>query len=157
MPKYSVEYKKRVVDDYKKNGKTYCVKKYGHSSSVIYRWVRKSETVGFVRKKSKTYTPKEKLEILNYYFKNGFSETSRKYDVNSGLIFTWERKYREYGLEGLSIDGRGRPRKGLPPKKNLNTDLDLLAENQRLRIELEYLKKLDTLVQEREERERKKK
>ena len=34
---------------------------------------------------------------------------------------------------------------------------DLIAENQRLRMENEYLKKLNALVQERIERERKKK
>lgn len=44
-------------------------------------------------------------------------------------------------------------------KKKLNKDIeeDLIAENQRLRIENEYLKKLNALVQERIKRENKKK
>ena len=46
-----------------------------------------------------------------------------------------------------------------PKKKNLNKEVeeDLIAENQRLRMENEYLKKLNALVQERIKREDKKK
>lgn len=44
-------------------------------------------------------------------------------------------------------------------KKKLNKDIeeDLIAENQRLRMENEYLKKLNALVQERINQENKKK
>ena len=44
-------------------------------------------------------------------------------------------------------------RKGRPPKLDPKVEEDLIAENQRLRMEIEYLKKLDALVREREERE----
>ena len=46
-----------------------------------------------------------------------------------------------------------------PKKKKLNKDVeeDLIAENQRLRMENEYLKKLNALVQKRIKRENKKK
>ena len=54
---------------------------------------------------------------------------------------------------------RGRKSTGRPRKKPLdkNVEEDLIAENQRLRMENECLKKLNALVQERIERERKKK
>ena len=42
-------------------------------------------------------------------------------------------------------------------KKNVNENEDLLAEVQRLRIENEYLKKLNALVLEREKSKQKKK
>lgn len=42
-------------------------------------------------------------------------------------------------------------------KKNINENEDLLAELQRLRMENEYLKKLNALIQEREKSEQKKK
>ena len=44
-------------------------------------------------------------------------------------------------------------------KKKLNKDIeeDLIAENQRVRMENEYLKKLNALVQERINQENKKK
>lgn len=157
MPQYDVKYKKKVLAYFKKHGKAATMKKFGHSSSVIYRWKQKSETVGFMRKKTRTYTREEKLDILNFYWKNGLSETEGKFDINCSVIYKWERLFREYGVEALDWDGRGRKPKLLGPKKNVNEDPDLLAENQRLRMENLYLKKLDALVQEREERERKRK
>jgi len=44
-------------------------------------------------------------------------------------------------------------KKGRPPKLDSKIEEDLIAENQRLRMEIEYLKKLDALVREREEQE----
>ena len=38
-------------------------------------------------------------------------------------------------------------KKGRPPKLDKKVEEDLIAENQRLRMEIEYLKKLDALVQ----------
>lgn len=45
--------------------------------------------------------------------------------------------------------------KGRPPKLDKKVEEDLFAENQRLRMENAYLKKLNALVQEREKSERK--
>ena len=90
----------------------------------------------------------------------GYNETMRKYNINSHTVIpNWERKYLEEGIEGLTKDNRGRPSKkrGRPPKLDKQVEEDLIAENQRLRMENEYLKKLNALVQERIERERKKK
>ncbi len=30
-----------------------------------------------------------------------------KYNIDSSVISSWERKYRKYGFDGLKIDGRG--------------------------------------------------
>ena len=72
-----------------------------------------------------------------------------------------ERIYYEEGPQGLYEERRGRPQKMKfkENKKKLNKDIeeDLIAENQRLRMENEYLKKLNALVQERIKRENKKK
>ncbi len=157
MAKYSVEFKKKVLRYYKKNGITKTCRKFSMVDNVIYRWKRKEETVGFMRKKNKSYSKEEKIAILEYMWKNGYSETERKFDVNSGLVNKWERLYREHGLEGLAYDGRGRKPSSLGTKKDISKDEDLLEELQRLRIENMYLKKLDALVQEREERGVKKK
>ncbi|MFV0424023.1 MAG: hypothetical protein ACK5K7_00400, partial [Bacilli bacterium] len=75
MPQYDVEYKKKVLAYFDNNGISATCRKFGHSMSVIYHWKRKEKTVGFVRKKTKTYTINEKLDILNYYWKNGLIET----------------------------------------------------------------------------------
>ena len=61
----------------------------------------------------------------------------------------------------MYIERRGRSKNmsSKSKKKNLNKEVeeDLIAENQRLRMENEYLKKLNALVQERIKRENKKK
>ena len=73
-----------------------------------------------------------------------------------------ERIYLEEGAEGLMKERRGRAcaasgtRKGRPPKLDPKVEEDLIAENQRLRMEIEYLKKLDALVQKRLQEEKKK-
>ena len=100
----------------------------------------------------------------------GDRETVRKYwDVSKGqeanyknAVQRWERIYLEEGAEGLMKERRGRAcsasgtRKGRPPKLDKKVEEDLIAENQRLRMEIEYLKKLDALVQKRLQEEKKK-
>lgn len=157
MSKYSVEYKKKVLAYLDKNGIIATKSKFGHNHSVIYRWKQKGETMGFMRKENKMYSREEKLNILNYYWKFGRSETEREFDISNSTFYKWERLFKEYGPKGLDWNGRGRKPKNLGEKKDLNNDPDLLAETQRLRMENLYLKKLDALVQKREELERKKK
>jgi transposase len=70
-------------------------------------------------------------------------------------VSDWERIYYEEGKEALYEERRGRASKmgakrPKKPKKDVQTNEDLLAEVQRLRMENEYLKKLNALVQERE-------
>ena len=100
----------------------------------------------------------------------GYRETVRKHwDVSKGqeanyknAVQRWERIYLEEGAEGLMKERRGRAgaasgtKKGRPPKLDKKVEEDLIAENQRLRMEIEYLKKLDALVQKRLHKERKK-
>ena len=70
--------------------------------------------------------------------------------------------YHENGKEALFEERRGgaskmRIKKTQKVKKQTDVNKDLLAEVQRLRMENEYLKKLNALVQERIKRENKKK
>ena len=74
-------------------------------------------------------------------------------------VIKWERVYYEEGPDGLlKKKTRGRPPKmSNQPRNNKKhskeAEEDLLAEVQRLRMENEYLKKLNALVQERIARE----
>lgn len=85
--------------------------------------------------------------------KMSYRETERKYDLPSKRSAAWERIYLEEGAEGLYIERRGRvcsikgTLKGRKPKVEKSKEEDLIAELQRLRIENEYLKKLNALVQ----------
>ena len=99
-----------------------------------------------------------------------YKETVRKYWEGSKgkeanyvkQIQLWERIFLEEGAEGLMKERRGRActasdsNKGRPPKFDRKVEEDLIAENQRLRMEFEYLKKLDALVRKREQEEGKK-
>lgn len=83
-----------------------------------------------------------------------YSKIVQKYwDIRKGQehhyqkqIQRWERIYLEEGAEGLMKERRGRGSKGRPPKLDTKVEEDLIAENQRLRMENEYLKKLSALV-----------
>ena len=86
----------------------------------------------------------------------GYCETARKYDLGDPKKGTcvhtlqrWERIFLEEGAEGLMKERRGKSygsKKGRPPKLDKKVEEDLIAENQRLRMEIEYLKKLSALV-----------
>lgn len=124
------------------------------------------------REEQKRYSTEFKISaILDMRGNNlGYNETVRKYwGVKVGKeknyikqLQGWERIYLEEGAEGLMKERRGRAcsadgtRKGRPPKLNKQVEEDLIAENQRLRMEIEYLKKLDALVRKREQNEAKK-
>lgn len=117
--------------------------------------------MGKTGRKNKRYSPEFKISVimdmrdqhLNYH------ETVRKYTLGNDqtggarqMLQRWERIFLEEGAEGLMKERRGRgssesgTRKGRPPKLEKKVEEDLIAENQRLRMENEYLKKLSALV-----------
>lgn len=83
-------------------------------------------------------------------------ETAKRFGLRHKRIQDWERIYLAEGPEGLYIEHRGRSSTGRPKKLPKEVEEDLLAENQRLKAELAYLKKLQALVSEREQRQKKK-
>lgn len=87
-------------------------------------------------------------------------ETATKHQISRSMLQRWERIYLEEGPEGLYIERRGRTsgtKKGRPPKLDKKVEEDMIAENQRLRAEVDYLKKLNALVLEEERRDRRRK
>ena len=112
-------------------------------------------------KPNKKYSGEFKRKVVEHMRTEhlSYSETSRIYEINSHhRIQEWERIYLEEGPAGLQIERRGKGSKGgsgRPPRLDAKVEADLIAEVQRLRMENDYLKKLNALVQERERRERK--
>ena len=110
--------------------------------------------MGKTGRKNKIYSPEFKISVIMDMRDNhlGYSETMRKYfpHLQSSRSFAflqkWERIFLQEGAEGLMKERRGRAcaasgtRKGRPPKLNKKLEEDLIAENQRLRMEIEYLK-----------------
>ena len=83
--------------------------------------------------------------------------TMQEFGINDHkIIERWERIYLEEGPEGLAIKRRGRGSTGGPKKLPKDVEEDLLAEVQRLRAEVDYLKNLKALVLEEERRQHKK-
>ena len=112
-------------------------------------------------RKNKVYSAEFKINAIMDMREHRLSyrETAKKHGLvnksEGGAINTlqrWERIYLEEGAEGLMKERRGRAccasgtRKGRPPKLDKKVEEDLIAENQRLRMEIEYLKKLSALV-----------
>ena len=117
--------------------------------------------MGKTGRKNKVYSAEFKIGVIMDMREHhlGYCETARKYELGDpnlgGVVHTlrrWERIYLEEGAEGLVKERRGRAcsaggtRKGRPPKLDKKVEEDLIAENQRLRMEIEYLKKLSALV-----------
>ena len=111
-------------------------------------------------KNQRKYSPEFKISVIMDMREHhlGYRETIRKYweDGQEANYLTqirlWERIYLEEGAEGLMKERRGRAckasgsNKGRPPKLDRKVEEDLIAENQRLRMEIEYIKKLSALV-----------
>ena len=125
------------------------------------------------------YSPELKISVILDMRNNhlGYRETARKYNLGNNvcqgkeLARKWERIYLEEGEAGFYIERRGRTtkmdnsKKGRPRKKPLDKQVenDLIAENQRLKEELEYLraeneyiKKLSALIAAEEQKKSKK-
>ena len=101
-------------------------------------------------KPNKRYTPEFKKVVVETMMEErlSYSETCRRFEVSSrDRIKSWERIYLEEGPEGFAVERRGRSSKGRPPKRlPKEVTEDLLAEVQRLRAEVDYLKNLQALV-----------
>ena len=113
--------------------------------------------------KQKKYSTEFKIGVIMDMREHhlGYRETARKHfdaksrseeELYKDSIRRWERIFLEEGAEGLMKERRGRAckasgsNKGRPPKLDRKVEEDLIAENQRLRMEIEYLKKLSALV-----------
>ena len=108
---------------------------------------------------NKRYTPEFKQLVVETMREERLSvrETMQRFEINDhGIIERWERIYLEEGPEGLAIERRGRKRGSQLSKLSKTVEEDLIAENQRLRAENEYLKKLQALVLEEERRRHRK-
>jgi len=110
------------------------------------------------------YTGEFKQAVVDDMQENklSYSDIMRKYEISSySVVARWERIYLEEGAAGLHVERRGRAnitegvQKGRKPKLDKQVEKDLIAENQQLRMEIDYLKKLNALVLDRHAHEKK--
>lgn len=118
------------------------------------------------------YSPEFKISVIIDMRNNRLSymATMRKYfpqfpAKDYQFIKRWERIYLTEGAVGFMVERRGRKGTGRPNKKPLDKEIenDLIAENQRLKeqleyaqMEIEYIKKLSALVLAEEQEKNKK-
>ena len=132
MAMYTVEQKLEVLKYYNNNGFKETILVYNISASSIYKWLRKYERGSMSRKKNTKYTAEMKLEIIDYYRKNGYSKTENKYDISSSVFLKWESVLQEQGVVALGEE------ESWPKNTNINDALeneDLIQELHRLRLE----------------------
>jgi transposase-like protein len=141
----------QVIDKYKiasRNQLSRWVDKYnGHSSLRAYTGGTTAMTKG------RTTTLQERIEIVLYCLAHAqdYRKTAEQFEVSYQQVYGWVKKYEVGGQEALH-DGRGRTK---APEELTDADRHKLAmkkleyENERLRAENAFLKKLQELERRR--------
>lgn len=161
MAKFTVEKKLEAVKRYLNNegGYGFLGEIYGTTHNTIKKWVLQYQYNGEegLGNNYTNYTVQFKLDVLNYMNEQGTSlyETAAIFNIPApSIILDWKLKLETEGLDALKLKKKGRPPMKKEPKKSpqpTEGSLEALqAENERLRMENAYLKKLNALVQVQE-------
>jgi len=160
--KYSPELKLKVVQDYLSGGssmKGLCLKYTISDEHVVRQWVKKYNSHENFKQpnnggaiymaKGRNTTMDERIEIVSHCIANNkdYGKTIEQYGVSYQQIYGWVRKYEKYGADGLT-DRRGKRKNesSMTEVEKLQAQLKLKeAENYRLQMENELLKKLEAL------------
>ena len=163
---YSKELKESAVQDYLsgKYSQYEIIRKYGISSrGVLQQWIKKYnghrelKDTGMGRTYSMTKgrktTWKERIEIVQHALGNGrnYQEAAENHQVSYQQVYQWVRKYEAGGWDALK-DRRGRSKKEeeLTPEEKIKIEMRRIEkENERLRAENAFLKKLEEIERRR--------
>lgn len=165
MSKYSYEDRLETVLRVVRDGMStrQSAKILGTSHEHLSRWIMRYQQFGLegLKLRHGSYDGTFKVSVIEYMHANHLSirQAAVKFALpENSTLGKWEHIYYEEGPQGLYRENRGRkPKmssKRLKKKKlDKQVEKDLIAEVQRLRMENDYLKKLQALVQERISRE----
>ena len=147
-------------------------KSEGLDKSSLKFWVKLYEYYGEQGLRGvaqKSFTIEEKIAIIQEYQQSGLSlmYTCVKYRIsNPSVLSKWNNKFQRNGFSGLQ-ETRGRPRKTntsnkmikkttIPGIKSSMSEVEKLRiENEYLRAEIDYLKKLEALAQSKQVKKKK--
>lgn len=173
VAKYDERFKLQVVQGYVQGRRGFkeLAHQFGLDHGMVRRWVKAHEQHGLdgLRRKSGHYSAQFKLAALQWMWKEDASanQAIARFDIRGGVsvIKDWKRRYDEGGLDALNPKPRGRPKKMTTPEpldpvpaqnEETRTVEQLRKENEYLRAEVAYLKKLKALLQAKEQPAQKK-
>jgi len=119
----------------------------------IYSW--KLEGIdGLKQKMPKKYTTSFKMEVITWLVTNKASllDTSKHFNIpNKSSVYQWKRKYDELGFYGLA---NRQERAKMDNNKQTKDDIikQLKKDNEVLKAENDYLKKLDAVMKQTEKK-----
>lgn len=163
---YSKELKLSAIKDYVSGNYSQreIIRKYDISStSVFRRWLNKYNSHSDIKStnkgrnltmtKGRSTTWKERIEIVYdcLAMDKNYQETATKYSVSYQQVYQWVRKYTADGIDGLK-DGRGRKKTAeeLTSEDRMKLEIERIEkENERLRAENAFLKKLEEIERRR--------
>ncbi len=163
---YSGEDKEAAVRDYLSGNYSQdeIIKRHHISSrSLLMRWVnhynshKRLEDTGkgmsLSMTKGRKTTWEERKQIVFYCLENGkdYNRTSEVYEVSYQQVYQWVKKYESGGEDAL-IDKRGKQKTEdeLSPEEKTKLEMKRLErENERLKAENKFLKKLEEIERRR--------
>lgn len=166
--KYSWEFKLECVEKYlkgewaEKPESTTSTEKNFHDK--IVEWVRVYKKHGIDglkhRLENKDWSAEERFELVSQVLAGkSVVSTAVEAGIPNGLLYTWVRRYQQYGYDGLQLRQGRKPKDPEMSKKDKPKDLEksdyeklklLEKENEYLRAENAYLKKLRALIVQKE-------
>jgi transposase len=175
MGKYAVQVKLLAVQDYcsGKAGLREVAHRHDVDFSSLRQWVAAYQVHGATAlevKKVQHYSAEFRLSVLKRMHDEQLSyrQVAALFDIRKfNIVGDWERRYDDGGENALSRQpkrvGSHRkmpkptlPAQPQPPDDESRTRDELIAELNQLRLENDYLKKLDALVQKKRSAQQKK-
>lgn len=163
---YPKELKRSAINDYLSGQYSLreVTRRYEISSTSVLRdWINKYNSHRELKDTSKGRTSsmttgrkttwEERLDIVKYCLRNGkdYQKAAEIYEVSYQQVYSWVKKYEERG-EGALKDKRGRKKEEAELTSEEKTKLEirkLEMENERLRAENLFLKKLEEIERRR--------
>lgn len=163
MAKYETAFKLKVVKSFLagEGGAKLLARRWSAPEEKIRTWVNHYRLHGIdgLRHKPSVYSAQFKLQVLSHQEREQLSsrQVAAIYDIrNPNQVVVWRRKLDTEGVAALENFKRGRPSMKptrchpVPPSTvNPDSTLALREENERLRAEVAYLKKLHALIRAR--------
>lgn len=166
--KYSWEFKLECVEKYLKGEE---IKKREETFGTIdncrhkvREWVRTYKIYGLEGLKhkpiNKEWSAEERFELVSQVLAGKSSKSvAIEAGMNPSVLYQWVRRYKQYGYDGLQLRKGRKPKDPDMSKKDKPKDLEksdyeklklLERENEYLRAENAYLKKLRALIVQKE-------